>query len=115
MSPNGRYVCGFMMRGVDEQRAYVLDLRPEVQSVEEIEEQINVNVYPNPVADELHVDMPFENNAEITILNMQGAVCRRANLSGSTNTIDVSDLAAGFYMVNVKTGNASRTFKVIVK
>lgn len=115
MSPNGRYVCGFMMRGVDEQRAYVLDLRPEVQGVEEIEEQINVNVYPNPVADELHVDMPFENNAEITILNMQGAVCRRANLFGSTNTIDVSDLAAGFYMVNVKTGNASRTFKVIVK
>lgn len=115
MSANGRYICGYMMRGIDEQRAYVLDLRPEVDSVDEISEKLSVKVYPNPVVDELHVDLPFGNEAEITVINMHGAVCSRATIAGSSNTIDVSGLAPGIYMVNVKAGNTSDTFRVIVR
>lgn len=117
MSPNSRYLCGWGMLGMDKY-GWVLD-RFEGVGVEGMEaEQIKAAVYPNPVASELHVDVPFDGseiNTVITLSNMQGIVCRTLTDCRQSNVIDVNDLAAGMYIVNVNAKGLTKSFKVIVR
>lgn len=120
MSPNGRYVAGWGMRG-DEKLGYVLDLKYEKpeDSVETLAaEQVKASVYPNPVVSELHVDLPYDSssvNTTITLYNIQGSVCRQLVNCRQSNIINVDGLPAGIYVLDVEAGDAHKVFKVIVK
>ena len=118
MSPNGRYLCGWGMNGM-EKHGWVLDRFYEQSGVVGIEaEQVKAAIYPNPVANELHVDVPFDGNeinTVITITNMQGMVCRTVTDCHQSNVINVSDLAEGLYIVNVNARGHQKAFKVIVR
>ncbi len=89
------------------------------EGIDEMEsEQVKAAVYPNPVVSELHVDLPFDGSfvgATITLLNMQGGVCRQLSDCRQSNVIDVNGLSAGIYVLDVKAGNTRKAFKVIVK
>lgn len=118
MSANGRYLCGWGMKG-DSKRGYVLDLKYNTTDVEKIsDEQIKATVYPNPVAEELHIDLPYDASTirtTATLYSTQGNVCRVLNDCGQSNIMDVSSLSSGIYILRVAAGNADRTFKVVVK
>lgn len=120
MSPNGRYVAGWGMRG-DNKFGYVLDLKYEKpeDSVETLAaEQVKASVYPNPVVSELHVDLPYDSssvNTTVTLYNIQGSVCRQINNCRQSNIINVEGLAAGIYVLDVEAGDTHKVFKVIVK
>lgn len=58
----------------------------------------NVVVYPNPAEDVLNVNVDAE---KVEVLNLAGAVVASAN----TNSVQVSNLAAGMYIVKVYTNN----------
>ncbi len=58
----------------------------------------NVVVYPNPAEDVLNVNVDAE---KVEVLNLAGAVVASAN----TNSVQVSNLAAGMYIVKVYTDN----------
>ncbi len=117
ISPNGRYVCGYGMKDGGP-IAFVYDLMQNVGIDEMESEQVKAAVYPNPVMSELHVDLPFDGSSvgtTITLLNMQGGVCRQLSDCRQSNVIDVNGLSAGIYVLDVKAGNTRKAFKVIVK
>ena len=58
----------------------------------------NVVVYPNPAEDVLNVNVDAE---KVEVLNLAGAVVASAN----TNSVQVSNLVAGMYIVKVYTNN----------
>lgn len=113
LSPNGRYITGWCMNGLDKY-AYVLDLKGD-QGVDKGIEQVKAAIYPNPVADELHVDVPFDDvDTRISLYSVEGTCVRSLDAYAASNVMNVSDLAEGTYFLEVSAKGFSKTFKVIV-
>jgi len=65
------------------------------------DEVANIKVYPNPVKDELTVEIPF-NDAKVRIINSTGAIVKEVILNGNERNINVSDLANGLYILSIE-------------
>lgn len=91
-----------------------------VTSVENINLNNNVSVYPNPANDVLNVTIDISNSttSSIVLTNILGATVYSKDL-GSINglnneTIDVSGLEAGVYILRLQTENGTATKKINV-
>ena len=72
---------------------------------------LEVKLYPNPVNDLLNIETPLELQS-VEIYNIQ---CQKV-LSSNQKQINVSDLAAGMYMVRIQdTDNNIATKKIVIK
>ncbi len=76
-------------------------------------------LYPMPISDELNIDF-FSNDAEaidIVILDMTGKTCKTKTFNSKTGEnnikIDMNDLIAGMYMVQLKSEKGTISRKVI--
>lgn len=80
------------------------------------ERNIHVNVYPNPVADVLHVSQTADQELTLTITDMMGKQIRQFSVFDSSTDLNVADLRAGVYMLHVQDATgASTTVKLIKK
>lgn len=93
-------------------------------SVEQVAEGVSFNVYPNPTTDkrvQVVYDITATNAAqnEITIYALNGAVVYRAGAESQTGfytqTLDLSQLTAGVYILEFKSGNQASTKKIVLK
>ncbi|MFT5184870.1 MAG: hypothetical protein ACI84C_002005 [Flavobacteriales bacterium] len=64
--------------------------------VAELENNVNVNIYPNPMMDELTIDSDI-NQGKIELLDAQGRLVLSQELNGSKTTLDTSHLPSGHY------------------
>ena len=78
------------------------------ESVEEVE-AATLSVYPNPATEVLYVNA--ENLKSVDIFDMTG----RNIFTTTLSVIDLSDVEAGIYFVTVRTENAAKTIKLVVK
>lgn len=120
MSPNGRFLVGANMDVSGQPTGYMVDLMPEKPDHVDIMEadQVKAAVYPNPVVSELHVDLPYDGTTvatTISLYDMQGGLCRTISDCHQSNVLNVEGLANGIYVLDVKSGNSHKVFKVIVK
>ena len=89
------------------------------KSVDGLLEQMDI--YPNPVANELRLSLNSETsgNYDLRIMNMQGQTAYAESLSlisgAQHRTVDVSQLAAGVYTVIISDGNKSSTRRLVKK
>ena len=77
------------------------------------ENTIEVNLYPNPATEFITVAADKEIKS-IQIVSLNGAVLKTFNATGGEIKVDVSDLAAGQYVIVVGTdsGASTTTFNV---
>lgn len=95
-------------------------LTPTV-GTEDINENINVSVYPSPASNKLNVDLNLEElskNVSIELLDMTGNKVGSYNFNNIKNnvlSVDVSDYTAGMYLMNIRTeaGMISKKISVI--
>lgn len=75
------------------------------------------SVYPNPVSEVLNIDLrDMEGNAVITIYGYTGIIVKQLNVkAGQIETLSVTDMAKGTYIVKVNTDKESYTNKIVVK
>ncbi|RMA66292.1 T9SS type A sorting domain-containing protein [Ulvibacter antarcticus] len=73
-----------------------------------------VVLYPNPVASELNVTATGIIE-EISVYNMLSQKLLSQNVSASEETIDLSQLSSGNYLVNVQTSRGTAVFRIIKK
>lgn len=71
-------------------------------SVDEIQ-KFDVNIYPNPVTNNLSIDNNIGLEMNVMLMNIQGKVVYTNEFSGMSSTVDVSNLKAGVYLVQVYT------------
>lgn len=87
---------------------------PASLSVNESEAKRNsLEIYPNPVEDILNFSN-LKGDADVVLFNMQGQKVIEKRIKAD-ETINVSGLASGTYMVNVMNNDNKKTFKVIKK
>lgn len=72
-------------------------------------EAATLSVYPNPATDRLYVDV--ENLQRVEIYDMAGRIV----MTSVASVIDLNDVEAGIYFVTVRTENAVKTAKLVVK
>jgi hypothetical protein len=72
----------------------------------------NVRVYPNPVTDFLTIETT-EQNYSAYIVDMNGRTVMQMSFDGD-NSVDVSQLSAGAYLLNLVSENGSHTERIII-
>ncbi len=84
-------------------------------SVDEVTEDQNFSVYPNPVRDNLTIGNG-QNISSVRIFDITGKVVYNANINDVTTIINVSDFNEGVYVVQIISGNEVTSRKInIVK
>ncbi len=68
---------------------------------DDAQNNINLKIYPNPVYDQLNVDVDIK-QADISIFDMQGKKVYQNEYN--QNPIELSDLSSGLYILRVSTG-----------
>jgi hypothetical protein len=72
----------------------------------------NVNIYPNPVQNELFIELENGQITHIDILDLSGKVIKSI-MNNNAKSIDVSDLTQGIYILNVSTENGVSTNRFV--
>jgi hypothetical protein len=76
----------------------------------------NIIVYPNPASDLIWVQNTTTlTEATIVLYDILGNVILQDEMNASTNSIDVSNLAEGFYLLKISSENKQVTKKVVIK
>lgn len=72
-------------------------------------------MYPNPAHNTLNLDLSrLQNNADVTIYAASGAMVRREQLKNAMNAMDISDLSAGLYTIQIYDGS-KRWSQLLIK
>lgn len=72
-----------------------------------------ISFYPNPVKDELNIELPFKTGT-VKIISTAGALMMEETLSNGTNNINVSELDNGIYFLQINSEEGS-AFKRFIK
>lgn len=83
-------------------------------SVSDLNKNVS-SVYPNPVVDTFNVNLSSKfnaNNVTVTVTDLAG---RTVKTFGSASSYNVSDLAAGVYVVKITDGKNTETKKIVKK
>ncbi len=77
---------------------------------------INLKLFPNPARSIVNIEIEdFFTNASISITNLLGKEIKNQKLSLGINTIDISSLVRGFYLINIYTNEGKQVQKLIVE
>ena len=79
-------------------------------------EAMNIDLYPNPASSTLFID-GIDNNCFVSIYNIQGVEIVSSPIQTGDNSIDVSNIPDGYYIIVIK-NNAETvltTQKLIIK
>lgn len=86
-----------------------LDYITPVSGVDEVNAN-SFSVYPNPTNDRLTIENNGETILQVEVVDLLGKVVLRPHLSA--NTIDISSIPSGMYILNVATKSGSGTQRV---
>jgi hypothetical protein len=98
------------------EKSFVSGKTIEDQSLGKLDaEGIGLNVYPNPVRDQLNVTVDKE-GLQLTISNLNGQLIKEMKLQVGTVQIPTHDLTSGVYLLNIQDGNGlSLVHKITVQ
>jgi len=96
-----------------------IDGKQSYSEIKELNIDINagntVNVWPNPAKDVIHVQNNNEGYSIARIYNLSGALIGESKMQAGINTINVSNLSFGIYIVNIKTADGQSYNKKFIK
>lgn len=73
-----------------------------------------LNIYPNPATDVLNVDVGEIETGELELYSLSGQLQLGQPISSKLQTLDISDIPEGTYLLRVKTSEGSYSKKVVV-
>ena len=70
--------------------------------IEEVRNNIDLTIHPNPAHDVLRVDMPVQKSLEGQLISVEGRVLAEFDLESGSNSVDITDLQPGTYFLRVE-------------
>jgi hypothetical protein len=83
-------------------------------SINQVGNNNQISVYPNPANDMLYVDCKVK-NATLFIIDVIGNKIKQLNVESDITSIDISNLSKGVYFLNIKTADSIITKKIILQ
>ncbi len=93
------------------QDTYVIGTCKEFTSIKELQ-NMNLKYYPNPVTDNLNIELP-EGENEIIVYSLTGKILSRTIVSERLFTYDMRNFPSGMYLVSVINNGEKAILKVI--
>ncbi len=90
---------------------YTISIQEEL-STNEVDRNVKIKAYPNPVIDVLNISSHF-NLKSVTVYDMKGKMVLYKDLGTSTVELDLSNLLSGMYMVAVEYESSTEMLKVL--
>ena len=89
----------------------------QINGIEEINQNNNITLYPNPASDivTLNISNLNNNNGEINIYNVIGVLVRSEILKQNHQLINIDDLSNGIYMLTIKSKDYNATQKLLIQ
>lgn len=84
-----------------------------VTGLEDEDDGIALEVFPNPCTEYIQVTSDYTGNAQI--FNLQGQLVKTTFLNGGTQTVSTNEFEAGVYLLSVSQGNATGSKVFIVR
>jgi len=81
------------------QSDYEYDCDNLTSTISPIEMENAYNIYPNPVLNELNVESEYNDLSTLQIIDITGQVIRTTDIMLGLNTLDVSSIPSGYYMI----------------
>ena len=75
----------------------------------------NFVITPNPTSDWLTIQMDYITSAYYQLFSTDGKLVLEGTINGSQNTIDVSSLNTGMYIVKLNTNTNTQSLNVIIE
>jgi len=106
------YTCGDIAIMTQEFTAagYVLPAYNCQLSVDDVAKKEIIAIYPNPVTDILNISMKVNKEEKVEVYNMEGRKVLETTINNGKNTINVSHLQTGDYILNIKGIDLSTKF-----
>jgi uncharacterized protein (TIGR02145 family) len=82
----------------------------------EIKKYINqgdIKTYPNPATDKINIDCANRQDLKMQVFNTVGQCVLQRELNAQTNTIDISSLTRGIYILKITSPNGTIEKKII--
>ncbi|MFP3590942.1 T9SS type A sorting domain-containing protein [Chryseobacterium sp. SIMBA_038] len=89
---------------------YTLPVYNCVLSVDDVAKKEIIAIYPNPVTDVLNISMKVNKEEKVEVYNMEGRKVLETTINNGKNTINVSHLQTGDYILNIKGIDLSTKF-----
>ena len=84
-------------------------------NVEEFEDAVRFNVYPNPAKDVVKVSTVNSQQSTVRIYNILGMLVEEIEINSKETEINVSDYNPGVYFISIETENGDVTKKIVVE
>jgi hypothetical protein len=81
----------------------------------EVVESTDWSVFPTPATNVLNVKQTDAQEAQLTLVNINGQVIWTGRMQGTTKTIDVSELSTGAYFLQHTAAGATTSQKILIK
>ncbi len=84
-----------------------------VSNDEELKEEIQISISPNPVIDNLNIETPSNETFDYSLISVSGVVLDRGTIKNNI-TLDLNNLVSGVYFLELK-NTSSKTTKKFIK
>lgn len=84
-------------------------------SVAHVGEKESVDVYPNPVRDQLHIDIAgvIKDGAKLELVDVTGRIVLSKTVAVNKDVISMTDIPSGVYLLRLYNGNDHTVIKVV--
>ncbi len=94
----------------------ILPVKKEISFVSiENNEDIKINVYPNPTKDKVWIDVAGESSYKCQIINVTGRVVQNITINNRRNRINLVPLPSGVYFIELISRKGDRITQKIIK
>lgn len=83
--------------------------------VEELNNSLAFEVYPNPASDDIHMAFPDMETRTISIYSMNGVLVYSEQVQGMKHTLRMSDLSRGLYVLKVDGTGGQSSKKILLQ
>lgn len=91
-----------------------LTFTTDESSLSDVENAIEVNLYPNPAKEKVYLETKgFENKAKAMLSDLQGRILKEIEINSERIEINLNTLSSGVYYLKVFDNNSTKTIKII--
>lgn len=110
---NDPWPTPFNSSGFDLDAVGVIHLQPA--AISENKEESEITVYPNPACNILYVSSARPNNLmKVSLMNLEGTILKETAAVDPVESIDLTDIPAGLYIIKIR-NDCNTIYKKIIK
>lgn len=117
--PNGDYslTASYSGTGPYAPDAYILKMNQNPTGIGEVQNDLNVVIYPNPATNRFNIDLDEAKltSAEVMVYDVQGRLVLKTMVTNQKQEVNVSELTKGIYFVKIYSGNTFAASKLVIE